>query len=205
MVLRTKEFSFKERTKQEEKHIVESIKNADKNSEFYKKVRNLIDKPDEMIIQSLSYFQENSYGMLLAKKEKEIIGHMAYQEHKISENEKEWRMFQCYIEPIHRKKGYAHFLTNKFIENALEKYVSKIKFSKGGHESMKHLLINLKEKGYDIDLENHLINLENIYPIKKEFPGIETKKEVLYGKSNNFEINPEPNFIRSNFPGFVSL
>jgi len=138
-----------------ENYLVQRIKEADSESEFGIKMKDLIKAPYEIIIQSIGLFKEQNYEIMLGYLNGNIFGHMAYQQH-----EDGWHVFQCYVEPSLRNKGYAHKLSEEILKHAREKQTDKIRFGAGGHDSMKSLLKKLEErKDLKVNLDTHWVEL----------------------------------------------
>ena len=146
-----------------ENYLAHRVKEADPESEFGRKMGDLIKAPYEIIIQNIGMFKEQNYEIMLSfLKDKGalslgiITGHIAFQQH-----DDGWHVFQCYTEPSFRNKGYAHALTAEILKYARKKSIKQVRFGKeGGHDSMESLLERLEErKDLKVSLDTHWVEL----------------------------------------------
>jgi len=164
MSIETKLF-LENRNQETDLYIARAIKNAEKDSEFEKRVRNIKNLPEEEIIMYFKSLKEQNYNALLGYLNEKIIGHVAYQEHRNNEK-REWHAFQYYIIPKERGKNYANYLMKQFLKIAVENNIDNIILGKKegdpkGNAKMKALIQRIQSQTkFKVDLENHTIHLK---------------------------------------------
>jgi len=160
MKIETK-FFFENRNEEADQYLANAIKNSDKGSTFESKMKNFIHLKEDILIAHFGTFKEMGYETMLGYLQNEIVGFMAYQEHKNDNHTLDWKMFRCFVEPEHRGKGYAHSMAEDLVNYAMERSIDRVRL--GGEKErreMKSLLKRLDDKGYHVNLKTQWVDLK---------------------------------------------
>ncbi len=139
------------------KHMIETIRNPDPESNFANSTLMIRLLPDIFILAPLKIL---GYNALLSYWENKLVGHIAYQQHKTSTGI-DWRAFHHWIDPELRGRGIGTEQVRNFLRMAKERGIPRIRLSGKGSEKVNGLVEKLYWKNPEfqnaIDLETHWV------------------------------------------------